>query len=105
MSDLYEPYQKLVRIVILGKVFEVPGEQPAPAPDAVRGPRHRHGQILLERGVPLLRDQLLPAGRRTRAGRPGLPPQGPGGDARDEVAFEIKYNMSEALAAAPVADR
>jgi hypothetical protein len=104
MSDLYEPYQKLVRIVVLGKVFEVPEnnlllrQMQFVAPDIGTGKycwnaECRYCEITYCRaaGEP---EQAALACRL----------KGLDGMRVVKVAFEIKYNMSEALARAAKAD-
>jgi hypothetical protein len=104
MSDLYEPYSRLIRIAILGRAFEVPEnnlllrQMQYVAPDIGTGRYCWNGECRYcevhyrrEGGAPELqalacRIKGLEAMQITR------------------VAFEIKYNMSEALAAAPKAE-
>lgn len=103
MTDLYEPYQKLIRVIILGRVFEVPEnnillrQMQFVAPDIGSGrycwnAECRYCEIDYQRGpdqspTPALACRLkgLPDMRVTKA------------------ATEIRYNMSEALAGAPKA--
>jgi hypothetical protein len=102
MSDVYEPYRRLIRVVILGKTFQVP-----------------------ENNLLLRQMQFVSAdvgyGRYCWNGecrncevRYRVGPEGPEHSALacrikgqesmriTQLAFEVKYNMSEALAAAPV---
>jgi hypothetical protein len=100
MSDLYEPYQKLIRVVILGRVFEVPEnnlllrQMQFVAPDIGSG-RYcwngecRYCEIDYQRNGD---SGSLPALACRVKGFEGM--------RVTKVAFEIKYNMSEALAAA-----
>jgi hypothetical protein len=101
MSDLYEPWQKLVRIVVLGKVFEVPEnnlllrQMQYVAPDIGTGKycwnaECRYCEISYCRrdGEP---EQAALACRL----------KGLDGMRVTKVAFEIKYNMSEALKKGP----
>ena len=100
MSDLYEPYQKLIRIVVLGKAFDVPEnnlllrQMQFVAEDIGYGKycwnaECRYCEISYTRdGSP---EQQALACRLK-----GLP-----GMVVTKVALEIKYNMSEALASAP----
>jgi hypothetical protein len=100
MSDLYEPYARLVRLVILGKVFEVPENN------------------LLLRQMQFVAEDIGYGKYCWNAecrycevsySRDGGPEQqalacrvkGLAGIVVSKVAAEIKYNMSEALAAAP----
>ena len=100
MTDLYEPYEKLIRVIILGRVFEVPEnnillrQMQFVAPDIGSGrycwnAECRYCEIDYQRGpdqppTPALACRLkgLPGMRITKA------------------AMEIRYNMSEALAKA-----
>jgi hypothetical protein len=101
MSDLYEPYRNLIRIVVLGRVFEVPEnnlllrQMQFVAPDIGTGKycwnaECRYCEISYCR-------------------KPGEPEQaalacrlkGLEGMRVTKAAFEIRYNMSEALRNAP----
>jgi hypothetical protein len=104
MDDLLEPYQKLIRIVILGRVFQVP-----------------ENNILLRQMQFVAAD--IGSGRYcwnaecryceveyTRGDGPATPAlacriKGVEGMRVTRCATEIRYNMSEALAAAPPAER
>ena len=104
MDDLLEPYQKLIRIVVLGRVFEVPEnnvllrQMQFVAPDIGSGrycwnAECRYCEVEYTRG----------------AGGPGTPAlacrvKGLAGMRVTRCAAEIRYNMSEALAAAPPAE-
>lgn len=101
MSDLYEPYAKLVQLVILGKVFEVPDnnlllrQMQFVAADIGYGRYCWNGecracevQYCQKRGGP-----EYPALACRIKGQEGM--------RVTRLAFEVKYNMSEALAAAP----
>jgi len=104
MTDLYEPYEKLVRVVILGKVFEVPEnnillrQMQFVAPDIGSGKycwnaECRYCEIDYARGPG------APATPALACRVKGLP-----GMRVTKAAAEIRYNMSEALAAAPRAE-
>ena len=101
MSDLYEPWQRLVRIVVLGRVFEVPEKN-----------------ILLRQLQFVSED--VGTGRycwnaecrycEVQYRRPGDPAEHVGlacrlrgfdGMRLTKLAPEIRYNMSDALARAP----
>jgi hypothetical protein len=102
MSDLFEPYAKLIRIVILGRVFEVPEnnlllrQMQFVAPDVGYG-RYcwngecRNCEVVYRRGSD---GQELPALACRIKGVPEM--------RVTKLAFEVKYNMSEALRSAPV---
>ena len=101
MSDFYEPYEKLIRLVILGRVFEVP-----------------ENNILLRQLQYISED--IGMGRycwnaecrycEVHFEKPGDPTEYPGlacrmratdGMRLTKLAPEIRYNLSDALAAAP----
>jgi hypothetical protein len=101
-SDVYEPYRRLIRVVILGRVFEVP-----------------ENNLLLRQMQFVSSD--VGYGRYCWNGecrncevRYRVGAQGPEHSALacrikgqesmriTQLAFEVKYNMSEALAGAPV---
>jgi hypothetical protein len=101
--DYYEPWERLIRIVVLGKTFSVPENNlllrqlQYVAPDIGAG-RYcwngecRYCEVTYQRGgAP---DQTALACRI----------KGQQGMRLTKVAFEIKYNLAEALAAAPPAD-
>jgi hypothetical protein len=98
MTDLYEPYEKLIRIVILGRVFELPEnnillrQMQFVAPDIASGrycwnAECRYCEIEYQRGP----DQ--PSSPALACRLKGLP-----GMRVTKAAMEIRYNMSEALA-------
>jgi hypothetical protein len=100
MSDVFEPYEKLIRLVILGRVFEVPEnnillrQMQFVAPDIGSGrycwnAECRYCEISYRRG----KDGPETAALACRL--KGLP-----GMRVTKAAGEIRYNMSEALAAA-----
>lgn len=101
MSDLYDPWKKLVRVVVLGRVFEVP-----------------ENNILLRQLQYVAED--IGVGRycwnaecrycEIHFERPGDTTEYPGlacrlqgteGMRLTKLASEIRYNMSDALASAP----
>lgn len=100
MSDFYEPYEKLLRIVILGKAFEVPEnnlllrQMQYVATDIGYG-RYcwngecRNCEVSYRKGPD---GPDYPALACRIKGIPGM--------RVTKLAFEVKYNMSEALAAA-----
>jgi hypothetical protein len=104
MSDLFEPYQKLVRLVVLGKVIEVPEKNillrqfQFVAPDIGMG-RYcwngecRYCEVHYRR----------PGGGSDQAVLACLV-DGQDGMTITKLAAEVRYNMSEALAAAPKAE-
>jgi hypothetical protein len=104
MSDLFEPYEKLVRIVILGKVFEVPEnnillrQMQFVAPDIGSG-RYCWNAECRYCEIEYRRDRESPDTAALACRLKGLP-----GMQVTKAALEIRYNMSDALAAAPKAD-
>ena len=99
MSDLYEPYEKLVRIVILGRVFDVPEnnlllrQMQFVAPDIGMGRYCWNAEC---------RYCEIEYGRDGGASTPALACRlkGQAGMRVTKAALEIRYNMSEALAKA-----
>ena len=100
MDDLLEPYQKLIRIVVLGRVFDVPEnnmllrQMQFVAPDIGSGrycwnAECRYCEVEYTRGE--------------GAATPALACRIKGFDGMcvTKCAGEIRYNMSEALAKAP----
>ena len=104
IDDLLEPYEKLIRIVILGRVFQVPEnnlllrQMQFVAADIGYGRYCWNGECrnceVQYRKDPHGPD--LPALACRVKGLPGM--------CVTKLAFEVKYNMSEALAAATVPD-
>src|SRR5262245_65913824 len=103
MTDLYEPYEKLIRVVILGRVFEVPEnnvllrQMQFVAPDIGSGrycwnAECRYCEVEYSRG-----DGPVTPDLACRI-------KGVEGMRVTRCAAEIRYNMSEALAAAPPAE-
>jgi hypothetical protein len=104
MSDLYEPYQKLVRIVVLGKAFDVPENNLLLRQMAYVAPDIGTGRYCWNAEC-----RYCEISYCRRAGEPEQAAlacrlKGLEGMRITKVAFEIKYNMSEALAKAPKAD-
>jgi hypothetical protein len=102
MTDLYEPFEKLIKMVILGRVFEVPEnnvmlrQMQYVAPDIGSGrycwnAECRYCEIEYDRGA---------GGGAPSAGL-ACRLKGQEGMRITKAASEIRYNMSEALAAAP----
>ena len=100
MSDMYEPYTRLIKIVVLGKVFEVPENNlllrqlAYVAPDIASGKycwnaECRYCEISYRRESDGA--ELTALACRTR-GTPGMNVT--------KVAAEIRYNMSASLAGA-----
>ena len=101
MSDVYEPYERLIRIVILGRVFAVPEnnlllrQMQFVAPDIGSGRYCWNAEC-----------RNCEVSYRQLAGRPELSAlacrlHGLAGMRITKLAFEIKYNMGEVLSKAP----
>jgi hypothetical protein len=105
MDDLLEPYTRLVRIVILGRIFEVPEnnlllrQMQYVSPDIGSG-RYcwngecRYCEIQYRRAA---ESSDLPALACRVKGQEGM--------VITKAAAEIRYNLSEALAAAKAAEK
>ena len=104
MSDLYEPYEKLIRVVILGKRFEVPEnnlllrQMQFVAADIGYGRYCWNGEC---RNCEVVYRQ-----DSDDAEYPALACRikGIAGMCVTKLAFEMKYNMSEALSGATPAE-
>ena len=100
MCDLYEPYGRLITIVVLGKVFEVPEnnlllrQMQFVAPDVGYGRYCWNGECR--------NCEVSFRNSKTGPDYPALACRVKGTEAMriTKLAFEVKYNMSEALAAA-----
>jgi len=104
LSDFYEPYDKLIRVVILGKVLEVPEnnlllrQMQFVCPDIGYGRYCWNGEC-----------RYCEVQYRRADGGPELAAlacrvKGFEGMVLTKLAAEVKYNLSESLAAAPTAD-
>jgi hypothetical protein len=104
MTDLYDPYERLIRVVILGRVFEVPEnnillrQMQFVAPDIGSGKYCWNAEC-----------RYCEVDYQRTAGDPATPAlacriKGLAGMRVTKAAAEIRYNMSEALAAAPRAE-
>lgn len=100
MSDFYEPYERLIPIIILGKAFRVPEnnlllrQMQFVSPDIGYGRYCWNGEC---RNCEVL--------YRREGGGPDLPALACRVKGQElmqivKLAFEVKYNMSEALSAA-----
>jgi hypothetical protein len=104
MSDVYEPYERLIRIVILGKSFRVPEnnlllrQMQFVSPDIGYGRYCWNGEC-----------RNCEVTYRRGEGGPDLPALACRVKGQEpmhvvKLAFEVKYNMSEALSTAEVAE-
>jgi len=100
MSDFYEPFEKTIPIRILGRVFEVPEnnlllrQMQYVAADIGYGRYCWNGECR-NCEVQYRRDETGPELPALACRLKGLP-----GMCVTKLAFEVKYNMGEALAAA-----
>jgi len=103
MSDIYEPYAKLIRLIILDRLFEVPEnnlllrQMQFVAPDVGYGRYCWNGEC-----------RACEVQCRTVASDAEFPAlacriKGLEGMRVTRLAFEVKYNMAEALGSAPAA--
>jgi hypothetical protein len=103
-SDLYEPFDKLVRIVILGRLFDVPEnnlllrQMQYVAPDIGMGKYCWNAECRYCE-IEYCREPEGPKTAALACRIKGLP-----GMRITKAALEIRYNMSESLAAAPRED-
>ena len=105
MSDLYDPYEKLIPLTILGRVFQVPEnnlilrQMAFVAQDIAWGRYCWNGECRYCE-ISYRKDASSPEYSALACRTKGL-----AGMQITKVAAEIKYNMAEALAAAPVAEK
>src|SRR5262249_43058086 len=104
MSDLYEPYDKLVRIVILGKVFEVPENNILLRQMQFVAPDIGSGRYCWKAGCRYCEIEYRRGAEAPDTAALACRPKGPPGRQVTKAAFEIRYNMSDALASAPKAE-
>jgi hypothetical protein len=100
MSDLYEPYQKLVRIVVLGKVFDVPENNLLLRQMQIVAPDIGTGKYCWNAECRYCEISYCRAAGEPEQAALACRLKGLDGMRVTKVAFEIKYNMSEALARA-----
>ena len=101
MSDFYEPWEKLIRIVILGKVFEVPEKN-----TLLRQLQYISEEIGMGRYCWNAECRYC----EVHFEKPGDPMEYPAlacriqgfdGMKLTKIAPEVRYNLNDALAAAP----
>jgi hypothetical protein len=103
MSDIYEPYAKLIRLIILDRLFEVPEnnlllrQMQFVAPDVGYGRYCWNGECRAceVQCRTVTSDAEFPALACRIKGLEGM--------RVTRLAFEVKYNMAEALGSAPAA--
>jgi hypothetical protein len=101
MTDLFEPYERLVKLVVLGKVFEVPENNLLLRQLQFVSADIGYGRYCWN-GECRACEVVYCQGR----GGPEYPAlacriKGQDGMRVTRLAFEVKYNLSEALATAP----
>jgi hypothetical protein len=100
LTDFYEPYSKLIRLVILGKAFEVPEnnlllrQMQFVAADIGYGQYCWNGEC---RNCEIVYRQAASGPEQSAL---ACRVKGQEGMRVLKLAFEVKYNMSDALAAA-----
>ncbi len=103
MSDLYEPFGRLIRVVILGKTFEVPENNLLLRQMQYVAPDVGYGRYCWNGECRACEVQCRTPGSATEFPALACRIKGQEGMSVTKLAFEVKYNMSEALAAAPLA--
>jgi hypothetical protein len=104
MSDLYEPYERLVRLVILGKVFEVPENNLLLRQMQFVAADIGYGRYCWNGECRACEVQYCQGREGPEYPALACRIKGLDGMRVTRLAFEVKYNMSEALAAAPPSD-
>ena len=101
MSDhLYDPWSRLIRLVVLGKVFEVPENNLVLRQLAYVAPDIASGKYCWNAECRYCEIEFRPAPGRPVTSGLSCRVRGTDGMELTKIAFEMKYNMSEALAAA-----
>ncbi len=100
MSDFYEPYRKLIPLVILGKIFEVPENNLLLRQMQFVAADIGYGRYCWNGECRNCEVQYQTASGKDLAAL-ACRVKGLQGMRVTKLAFEVKYNMSEALAAAP----
>jgi hypothetical protein len=102
MSDLYEPFGRLIRVVILGKAFDVPENNLLLRQMQFVAPDVGYGRYCWNGECRACEVQCRTAGAAADFPALACRIKGQEGMRVTKLAFEVKYNMSEALAAAPL---
>jgi len=103
VSDFYEPYEKLVRIVILGRVFEVPENNLLLRQMQYVSQDIGEGRYCWNGECRYCEVQYCREEDRTEMPALACRVKGIEGMRITKVAFEIRYNLREALSVAPAA--
>ena len=101
MSDLYEPWQRLVRIVVLGRVFEVPEKNILLRQLQYVSEDVGTGRYCWNAECRYCEVQYQRPGETAEHAGLACRLRGFDGMRLTRVAPEIRYNLSEALARAP----
>jgi hypothetical protein len=104
MSDLFEPYQKLIRLVVLGKVIEVPEKNILLRQFQFVAPDIGMGRYCWNGECRYCEVHYRRPGAGTDQSVLACLVDGQDGMTITKLAPEVRYNMSEALAAAPKAE-
>jgi hypothetical protein len=105
MSDLYEPFDKLIRIVILGRVFEVPENNLLLRQMQYVAPDIGMGKYCWNAECRYCEIEYCREGGTTPTPALACRVSGLAGMRVTKAALEIRYNMADALAAAPKDDK
>jgi hypothetical protein len=100
MTDFYEPYTRLIRIVILGRVFEVPENNLLLRQMQFVAPDIGSGKYCWNAECRYCEVQYRRDGSGPETAALACRLKGIEGMRITKTALEIRYNMSEALAAA-----
>jgi len=100
MSDVYEPFEKLVRIVILGRVFQVPENNLLLRQMQYIAPDIGTGRYCWNAECRYCEIEYCRDGAATPAAALACRLKGIEGMRVTKAALEIRYNMTDALAAA-----
>ena len=101
MTELYAPYSRLIRIVVLGKVFEVPENNLLLRQLAYVAPDIAWGKYCWNAECRYCEIEYYREGGTTPTPALACRINGLAGMRVTKAALEIRYNMSDALAAAP----
>lgn len=101
MSDFYEPYERLIRIVILGRAFEVPENNLLLRQMQFVAADIGYGRYCWNGECRACEVHYAQARGGPEHSALACRIKGQDGMRISRLAFEVKYNLSEALASAP----
>ncbi len=104
MDDLFEPYEKLIPLVVLGKKIEVPENNLLLRQMQYVAPDIGFGKYCWNAECRYCEIEYTLPGRTAAVAGLACRVKGVPGLRVTKAAPEIRYNMSDALAAAPKAD-